>query len=108
MLVGFFAAGGKRPWPELIRFVKLRCKDIFSDGDKFKYVGPIHAFCMQLVAKGIVCLRISDQKKYLIGKKELSPTAVTVELAIVTGEPCALIERYWDGIRQAPEDNQIY
>jgi len=104
LLVGFFS-GKKHAWPELLRYVKLRSKDIFPDDDKFKYVGPIHAFCMQLIAKGIVRLRISDHKKYLIGKQELSPTAVTVELTMTNGEPCALIERYWEGMRLADRDN---
>jgi hypothetical protein len=62
-------------------------------------MGLIHAFCMQLVANRILQLRISNKKKHLIGKPELLPHSVTVQLGVVEGETCALIDSYWEGIR---------
>ena len=59
---------------------------------------------MQLVAKGILRLIISNEKKDLIRKKELSPKAFTVKMVMTNGEPCALTNRYWEGIRIVDND----
>ncbi len=54
-------------------------------------MGPIHAFCMQVVANGILQLYISNEKEHLICKPELLPDSVTVQLGVVEGEMCVLI-----------------
>jgi hypothetical protein len=98
LLVAYCAS--KKPTSgELVKFVKAKQKDIFPEDSMLKYVGTIHAFCMQLIANGILLFRISDEKKYLIGKKELSPKSVVLELATKHGEVCALIESNWVGMR---------
>ena len=45
-------------------------------------MGPIHALCLQIFAKRIIELGISDDKKNLIGKTDLSPLNVVVRLGI--------------------------
>ncbi len=61
-------------------------------------MGPIHAFCMQLVAKGIIELSITHKKRKSIGKSELSPCDVVIKLGVVEGIPSILIDSYWEGI----------
>jgi superfamily II DNA helicase RecQ len=102
LLVAYCAAK-KRTTGELLQFVKAKQKDFFPEDIVLKYVGPFHAFCMQLIANGILHFRIADEKKYLIGKKELSPKSVVVELASKNGELCALSDSYWGGIRLVNE-----
>ncbi len=99
-LVVGFCSGKKHPWNDLVKFVKSRSDDIFPMDGKLKYVGPIHALCMQMVSSQIIHLKISDDKKYLIGRPELSPTSVVIQLAMSNGEPCALSESYGGAIRQ--------
>ncbi len=72
-----------------------------------KYMGQIHAVCMQLVAKWILQLRISNKKKHLIRKQELLPYSVTVQLGVVEGETCAIIDSYWEGIRVVANNDLV-
>ncbi len=39
-----------------------------------------------------------------IGKNELTPRSVIIELTMTNGIPCVLIDRYWDGMRLIPRD----
>ena len=61
-------------------------------------MGPIHALCLQLVAKRIIKLAISDDKRNLIGKKDLSPLNVIVRLGIDGHDPAVLNDNAWEGL----------
>ncbi len=66
-------------------------------------MGPIHALCRQLFAKGIVELGISDEKKNLIGKTDLSPMNVIVRLGIEGNDTVVLIDSFWEGLNLVHE-----
>ena len=61
-------------------------------------MGPIHTVCLQLVAKRIIELAISDDKRNLIGKKDLSPLNVIVRLGIDGHDPAVLNDNAWEGL----------
>ena len=54
--------------------------------------------CLQLVAKRIIKLAISDDKRNLIGKKDLSPLNVIVRLGIDGHDPAVLNDNAWEGL----------
>ena len=60
-------------------------------------MGPIHALCLQLVAKSIIELTIADDKRNLIGKTDLSPLNVIVRLVINGNEPVVMNDNAWEG-----------
>ena len=61
-------------------------------------MGPIHALCLQLVAVGIIELKICNNKRNLIGKTDLLPLNVVVRLEIQQHNPAVLIATYWEGL----------
>jgi hypothetical protein len=82
----------------LIESIKTNNTDIFGGSIPMIGMGPIHALCLQLVAKGIIHLGICDNKKHCIGKKELNPWSVIVKLGIVDIDPSVLQDYFWEGI----------
>ena len=94
-----FSTGRMQTTDALIKFIKSNKKDIFHKNDiPHKMMGPIHALCLQLFAKGIIELGISDDKKNLIGKTDLSPLNVVVRLGIQGNDPAVLIDSFWEGL----------
>ena len=54
---------------------------VFMPGDvPNKVVGPIHAFCLQLPAKGIVELAVGDKGSSLIGSDKLEHKQIVLKL----------------------------
>lgn len=83
----------------LIKFIKSNKGDIFHKNDVLhKMMGPIHALYLQLFAKGIIELGISDDKKNIIGKIDVSPLNMVVRLGIQGNDPAVLIDSFWEGI----------
>ncbi len=79
----------------LIMWVKTKKNVIFYENDvPNRMMGPIHAFCLQLVVKGINELSIQHKKRKSIGKSELSPRDVVIKLGLVEGIPSILIDSY--------------
>ena len=76
-----------------------RSKILHKNDVSNKLMGPIHTLCLHLVATEIIQLQIMKDKKHLIGKLELSPKFVVVNLGIVDGQPLVLVDSYWEGIQ---------
>ena len=82
-LLIMFSTGRMQTTGALFKFIKSYKGDIFHKNNvPHKMMGPIHALCLQLFAKGIIELGISNDKKNLIGKTDLSPLNVVVRLGI--------------------------
>ena len=63
-----------------IKSLKIKKEDIFHPDDvPKKLMGPIHALALQLLAKGIIELKVSDQIK--VGTDNLNDTHIIVDLA---------------------------
>jgi len=88
----------------LIKFIKSNKGDIFHKNNvPNKMMGLIHALCLHLFVKGIVELGISDEKKNLIGKPDLSPMNVIVRLGIEGNDTVVLIDSFWEGLNLVHE-----
>ncbi len=61
-------------------------------------MGPIHALCLQLVAKSIIELATADDKRNLIGKTDLSPLNVIIRLVINGNDPAVMNDTAWEGL----------
>ena len=63
-----------------VKSLKIKKEDIFhADDVPSKLMGPIHALALQLLAKGIIELKVSDQTK--VGTDNLNGTHIIVGLA---------------------------
>ena len=63
--------GGDLHWREFIKVLKVNKIDYFhEDNVPMKLMCPIHALAMQLLAKGIVVLKVSDYTKIGTEKNE--------------------------------------
>ena len=72
--------GGNLHWREFIKVLKVNKTDYFHEDDvPVKLMGPIHALAMQLLAKGIVQLKVSDRTK--VGTKSLNDKDIIVALS---------------------------
>ena len=99
-----FSLGRMQTAGALIKFIKSNKGDIFHKNNvPNKMMGFIHALCLQLFAKGIVELGISDEKKNLIGKPDLSPMNVIVQLGIEGNDTVVLIDSFWEGLNLVHE-----
>jgi hypothetical protein len=93
-----FCTGRTQSTSDLIKFVTVEKHDIFHAEDvPMRFMGPIHMFCLQLVATGIIELSICNEKKNLIGKSEFHHSNIIIKLEIVNGQAAVLINSYWEG-----------
>ena len=93
-----FATGCTRTTSALIKSIKSKKDEIYHKDDvPNKMMGPIHALCLQLVAKSIIELAIADDKRNLIGKTDLSPLNVIVRLVINGNDPAVMNDTAWEG-----------
>jgi hypothetical protein len=54
----------------LIKFINAKREYIFNKNDvPNRVMGPIHALCLQLVAKGIIDLGICQKKRTTLARK---------------------------------------
>ena len=68
-------------WREFIKVLKKHKEDYFHKNDVPKQLmGPIHGLALQLLAKGIIELQVSDHTK--VGTKELNDKHILVALSI--------------------------
>ena len=59
-----FNKGGNLHWREFIKVLKVnKTADFHEDYVPVKLMGPIHALAMQLLAEGIIELKVSDHTK---------------------------------------------
>ncbi len=84
-----------------IKSLKAKKADIFHLEDVPKrLMGPIHGVALQLFAKGIIGLAVSDSTK--IGAKDLNPKHVRVTLPVKkvnnATRPVYTIDSSWDGL----------
>ena len=94
-----FATGCTRTTGALIKSIKSKKDEIYHVDDvPNKMMGPIHALCLQLVAKSIIELAIADDKRNLIGKTDLSPLNVIVRLVINGNDPAVMNDTAWEDI----------
>ena len=94
-----FATGGMQTTGALIKLIKSNKDQIYHKNDvPNERMGPIHALCLQLVAKSIIELAISDDKRNLIGKTDLTPVNVIVRLVIGRNDPAVLNDTAWEGL----------
>ena len=106
LLVWFFT-GKERVPSELVRLLKSKKEVIYDKRDPMylsKSMGTIHATCLQLLAVGIIELRIHDKKKHLIGKSGLIDKDIIVRLA--SDGMCLRIVRdeYWERVSLTPSE----
>jgi hypothetical protein len=93
-----FATGSTRTTGALVKFIKSKKDEIYHIDDvPNRMMGPIHALCLQLVAKSIIELAIADDKRNLIGKTDLSPLNVIVRLVINGNDPAVMNDTAWEG-----------
>ena len=79
-------------WREFIKVLKVIKEDYFYEDDvPRKLMGHIHAFAMQLLAKGIVKLKVSDGTK--VGTDKLNDKDIIVALS-----PDFFDMKRWDGM----------
>ena len=79
------AKGGQLHWKEFIKVLKVRKTDISHESDMpSTFMGPIHALTMQLLAKGIIELKVPDRTK--VGTNDLNDKHIVVSL---TDNSCA-------------------
>ena len=98
LLITFGTGSMKHPGA-LNKFIKSNIDQTYHKNDvPNKMMGPIHTVCLQLVAKRIIELAISDDKRNLIGKKDLSPLNVIVRLGIDGHDPALLNDNAWEGL----------
>jgi len=65
------------------KFVKDKRNDIFEEGQApGKLVGPIHALCLQLIAKGLVELDINTSEKKYVGTDKLQSNHVVIRAGV--------------------------
>ena len=73
-----------------------------SDSD----IAPIHALCLQLVAKGIVKLDINDEGRTHVGTKNLRHNMVTVILGTNANGFTCYDDACWNGLTWVPEASE--
>ena len=80
---------------------KLLHKD---DVPKGKDMGQVHAVCLQMIAKGIIALNVTDRTKVGTGQVAKKHLAVTCPRAkrIVDGDECwcpgFMVDELWEGL----------
>ena len=100
-----FATECVRTTGVLIKLIKSNKNQIYHKNDiPNKMMGPIHALCLQLVAKRIIELAITDDKKNLIGMTDLSPLNVIVRLVIDGNDPAEMNDTAWEGLNLVTVD----
>ena len=66
-------------WRDFVKALKVHKTDIFHKSDvPSTFIGPIHALAVQLLAKGIIKLIVSDGTK--VGTKYLNDKHILVSL----------------------------
>jgi hypothetical protein len=99
-LLIMFATGSMQMTGALIKFIKSNKDQIYhKNDDPNKMMGPVHALCLKLVVKRIIELAISDDKRNLIGKTDLSPLNIIVRLGIDGNDPAVLNDTAWEGLK---------
>ncbi len=94
---------------QFIKFIKGVKNDIFEPGEVPGNVdGTIHALCLQLVANGIVDMKISDAGRSLIGTNQLEAKHVVVQLGVESsGMPALFGESNWKGMTFVPQATPV-
>ncbi|KAL7548847.1 hypothetical protein ACHAWF_015173 [Thalassiosira exigua] len=87
-------------YDEFIKQIKKSKNEIFEPNDvPNKLMGPIHALCLQLLAKGIVDLGVSDEGKAFIGTDKLEAKHIVVKGGVTkTGQPAFMDDDNWTGL----------
>ena len=72
-------------------------------------MGQIHAILLQLIAKGVIALKVKDPTKIRTPKILVSDLSVTtpnakcVKRGMTLLSPAYLVDKYWDGINLCVE-----
>ncbi len=90
----------KCPTPkDLVQYTKQQKIHVFHKNDvPNKFMGPVHALCLQLVATGIIDMSVHADKKSLIGKRDLNIGNVVLRLGVDDCKPRNLKDCYWERI----------
>ena len=97
-LIAFFMY--KCPTPkDLVQYIKQQKLHIFHKNDvPNKFMGPVHALCLQLVATGIIDMSVHADKKSLIGKRDLNIGNVVICLRVDDCKPQIFKDCYLERI----------
>ena len=91
---------------EFIKLLKNNKQDIFHEDDvPGQFMGPIHALALQLYAKGIIRLAVSDSTK--VGTDKLNNKHIVVLMASGIDEdgfsmPALFLDSYWEESEDYP------
>jgi hypothetical protein len=97
-LITFFTY--KCPAPkDLLQYIKHQKLHIFHKNNvPNKFMGPVHALCLQLVATRIIDMSVHADKQSLIGKRDLNIGNVVLCLGVDDCKPQILKDCYWERI----------
>jgi hypothetical protein len=97
-LLVLFCSRGKLEAPSsLVKYIKDNKHSIYHESDvPGRSMASIHSLCIQLVATGILELRISDTNKKNLGKTDLAYDSVVIGLGKTEDQVNIMIDPFWD------------